>query len=77
MKAMTEITLYDLMAEDLDVWITPSKCTGFDLQIDDMDGKSLVNEQGLHPGAADSFADFCRRYIMFYDRAVTLTNGEQ
>jgi len=69
MKTMSEMTLYDLMAEDLDVWITKNKQFGFDLVIDDENGEPLIREDGIHPYAVDSFADFCRRYLAFYDKA--------
>lgn len=65
---MNEITLYDLMAEDLDVWLVKSKGFGFDLEIDGESGDELVREKGIHPAAADSFADFCRRYLACYDK---------
>ncbi len=69
MKTMNDVTLYDLMAEDLDVWVSKNKCFGFDLEIDDENGEPLVREAGIHPCAADSFADFCRRYLACYDKA--------
>jgi hypothetical protein len=71
MKTLNEITLYDLMAEDLDIWISKSKQFGFNLQIDDENQNPLVNEDHIHPCAADSFADFCRSYLASYDKAST------
>ncbi len=71
MKSLNEITLYDLMAEDLDVWFSSNKQFGFDLEIDDENGEELVREKGVHPFAADSFADFCRRYLVSYDKVKT------
>ena len=69
MKTMNDVTLYDLMAEDLDVWVSKSKTFGFALDIDDENGEPLVREESIHPCAADSFADFCRRYLHAYDNA--------
>lgn len=69
MKTMYDITLADLMAEDLEVWVTKSKGFGLDLQIDDENGEPLIDEKGVHPYAAESFADFCRSYLAFYDKA--------
>lgn len=66
-----EITLSDLMAEDLDVWVTNNNKFGFDIQIDNDNGDTLVDEKGLHPCAASSFADFCRRYLAFYEAALS------
>ncbi len=68
MKTIEEVTLYDLMAEDLDVWVTANSKFGFDLQIEGDDGV-MVEAEGIHPFAADSFADFCRRYLASYDKA--------
>ncbi len=69
MKTLSQVTLYDLMAEDLDIWIGKGKNFGFNLQIDDENGNELVNENHIHPCAADSFADFCRSYLASYDKA--------
>ncbi len=71
MKSINEITLYDLMAEDLDVWFSSNKQFGFDLEIDDENGDELIREKGVHPFAADSLADFCRSYLFCYDRALS------
>ena len=73
MKSLNDVTLYDLMAEDLDVWLGKNKEFGFVLQIDDENGEELVDEKQIHPAAAESFADFCRRYLHSYDR---ITNKE-
>ena len=70
MKTLNDITLYDLMADDLDIWVTKNKKFGVNIEIDDKDGFPVVREQGLTTCAADSFADFCRNYLAFYDRAV-------
>lgn len=66
---MDNITLYDLMAEDLDVWVSPNKTFGFDLQIDNEKGEELVNEKGVHPYAMEAYADMCRRFLRFYESA--------
>lgn len=66
---MEHMTLNDLMAENLDVWVNANQHFGFDIQIDGEDGGSLVDVKGVHPFAADSFADFCRRYLASYDKA--------
>lgn len=67
MKSITQITLYELMAEDLDVWLKHNN-EGIDLQIDGEYGKNLVTEERVHPAAIDSFAAFCRQYLSSYDR---------
>lgn len=68
MKAINDITLYDLMAEDLDVWICKNRKFGFNLEIENQGGEMVVDEHGIHPCAADSFASFCRQYLSCYER---------
>lgn len=68
MYTMNDITLYDLMAEDLGVRITKNKRFGYDLQIDNENGVTIVNEQGVHPCAIESYVDMCRRFVCFYDK---------
>lgn len=67
MKTTNNVTLYELMAEDMDIWITKNKKFGFDLQIDNKEGEAIVDEQGIHPFAMESYADMCRRFLHFYD----------
>ncbi len=57
------------MSEDLDVWVSRDNF-GFKIEIDDEDGNSLVAESAIHPCAAESFADFCRRYLASYDKHI-------
>jgi predicted flavoprotein YhiN len=73
MTSTSNITLYDLMAQDLDVWITRSSKLGFKIEISGENGENLVEEDRIHPFAADSLADFCRSYLRNYDR---VTNEE-
>ena len=68
MNKFNEITLYDLMAEDLDVWVSKNKKFGFDLEIEDEKGQVIVDEKGIHPFAMESYADMCRRFLHFYDK---------
>jgi len=64
---MENVTLYDLMAQDMTVWVGKSKGFGFDLHIENDDGETIVNEKGVHPFAMESYADMCRRFLHFYD----------
>lgn len=68
MKTINNITLYELMSEDLDVWVSRSDKLGFKIEIDNEDGHEIVSEGGIHPYAMDSFADFCRRFLVSYDK---------
>ena len=71
MKHIETTTLYDLMAEDLDVWISKGEKYGLNLEIDDENGNPLIRNNNIHMAAMDSFADFCRRYIKAYERITT------
>ena len=71
MSTISTVTLYDLMAEDLDIWVTKDKQFGFNLEIDNENGDELIRDT-IHPCAADSFADFCKRYLAAYENASQL-----
>lgn len=62
------ISLYDLMAEDLTVWISRNKNFGFDLSIEGDDPTERIEINGIHSYAMESFSDFCRRFLYFYDK---------
>ena len=68
MLTVNNITLYQLMSEDLDVWISRPDNSGFKIEIDDENGNPLVSENGIHPFAAEGFAGFCRRYLASYNK---------
>lgn len=63
-----DVTLYDLMAQDLDVWLVRGKKFGYDLTIEDEEGVKIVDKEEIHPCAIDSMADFCRSFLAFYDQ---------
>lgn len=67
-KSMENVSLYDLMAEDLTVWIQRNKKFGFDLSIEGDDPEERIEISGVHDYAMQSFSDFCRRFIHFYDQ---------
>lgn len=69
MKTMNEITLYDLMAEELSVIVLRNEKFGFDLYFENEEGEKIMNEDGVHPCAADSFAYFCASYLAAYEKA--------
>lgn len=68
MRTLSNITLYDLMAEDLDVYVSKSKDWGYTLEIDNEESDTIICEEGIDPAAMDSFADFCKRYLAFYEK---------
>lgn len=69
MKKIGEITLEELMGEDFQVWMKKNNRFGFDLEIEGEEGFAVVQGDGIHPYAADSFAAFCRSYLHAYESA--------
>jgi len=68
--ALGDLTLYELMGQDFDVYLKRNNKFGFDIEIDSMDGEYQITEQAIHPAAVESMADFCRRFVAFYDKSV-------
>lgn len=68
MTTLSSINLQQLMAEDLEIWVTKDKKFGYKVEIENEKGEEIVNECNVHPYAMDSFADFCRNFIAFYDK---------
>lgn len=66
---MSEISLYDLMAEDFSVWLTKSKGRGYKLHLDTMDDANVLREDEIHPYAIEAFATFCRGFLRCYEHA--------
>ena len=69
MKSTNQITLYDLMAEDMDVWLIKRATKRFNLQIDNENGDTVVDECEIHPFAIEGLARFCRNYLNTFDNA--------
>lgn len=69
MKNLSELTVYDLMGEDYSIWITKNKKFGYDMEIEGENPNDRVKIEGIHNMAMDSFSDFCRRFLRFYDDA--------
>jgi hypothetical protein len=73
MIGINEITLYELMAQDMKITMEPNISFGFDLQLaDDADRVTLMNEKGVHPYAAECFAEFCVKYLVAFEQAKRL-----
>ena len=69
LRSIEDLTLSEMMGQEMDVWVTRNKKFGFDIQINNENGEMVANDKGIHPYATDAFADFCRRYLAFYDKA--------
>lgn len=65
---MNDVTFYDLMGENFDIWIKKNRVFGYDLMIEDECRNLVVEEYGVHRAAMDSFADFCREFLVEYER---------
>lgn len=67
-QTISDINLYNLMAEDFGVWLGKNKTFGYVLHVESLDKDGIrVQEDGLHPCAIDSLAEFCRRFLHDYD----------
>ncbi len=68
LRSIDEITFADLMAEDLTIWMGKNAQFGFDLEIENQKGETIVSNKKIHPFAIDSFAQLCRGFLHFYDK---------
>ena len=68
MKSIANVTLYELMSEDFDVWITKNKAFGLDISLDNEEGETIALDKGVHKCAIEGFAEFCRKYLYVYDK---------
>ena len=66
-RTLDTLTIAELMGEDHDVWIGKNKEFGYILEIETTEGE-VINERCIHPAAAKSLADFCRRYLTFFEK---------
>jgi len=65
---MNNVSLSDLMGEDFSVYMRKNAKFGYDLEIENEEGEMVVETNGVHEYAIDSFADFCRQFLSNYDR---------
>lgn len=66
---MNKISLYDLMAENIDVYVNRNEKFGFDVFALNENGETMFLEKGVHPAATESFAAFCKNYLEVYEQA--------
>lgn len=66
---INEITLYDLMADDFSLWMGKNNKFGYNLHIEGYGNDGLeAYEDGLHPCAIDSMAQFCEKFLSYYKK---------
>lgn len=66
-----QISLYDLMAEDFCLHLSQSN-QGYNLHLEGYDPDSPeVEEENIHPCAIDSLADFCTKFLGYYNKLNT------
>ena len=61
------LTLGEIMGDAFYPHITKNQSWGFDITIEGDDGEMVAAK--IHPDSAWSLADFCRRFLKFYDNA--------
>lgn len=62
------VTLGELMADDLYVWVKSHPKFGYNLKIENYDDEVIVDHEGIHPDAMESFASLCRTFLRAYDK---------
>jgi hypothetical protein len=68
-RGLGDVTVDDLMARDTYVWVSKNKDYGYLLELEnDNSTEPFLREVGIHPCAMESLANFCRRYLNFYDK---------
>lgn len=66
---LADLSLYDLMGQDFELYLKKNKQFGYDLSIESYDGQFNVEEEQVHPAAIEYFAEFCQSFLAFYNRA--------
>lgn len=66
-RTLEDLSIAELMGDDHSVWLAKNKEFGYILEIENDEGQAII-EKCIHPFAAESLADFCRRYLSFYDK---------
>ena len=61
------LTLGEIMGDAFYPHITKNQSWGCDITIEGDDGEMVAAK--IHPNAAWALADFCRRFLKFYDNA--------
>lgn len=69
MKNICLITLYDLMAEPYDIWVSKGSDDYYSLELDDENCEPLVRDERIHEAAIDGLAEFCHKFLTTYERA--------
>ena len=67
---MHNVSLYELMAEEMEIKITKNPNLGFNLQITNSEDTLIVDEHEVHPCAMASFADFCAQFLYHYRQSM-------
>lgn len=77
MKTIDDITLKDLISEDLFMWVDNTKMGDdlFKLQIENSDGERIVEDLVTYDEIED-YASMCRRFLSLYER-IGFNKGEE
>ena len=67
LRCPLSLTLDEIMGDYFYPHITKNQSWGFDITIVGDDGEMAATK--IHPDSAWSLADFCRRFLKFYDNA--------
>lgn len=67
MQSLQELNLHDIAGLDCDVWLSKHEKFGINIEVE-TEEKKLFIQEGMHPYAAESLADFCTRYLAAYNK---------
>jgi hypothetical protein len=77
-KSISNISLYELMAEDFSIHLGKNSKFGYNLYLEGYENDSPeIEETEIHPAAIDSFAHICRRFLEQYERINKRVNNEE
>jgi hypothetical protein len=69
LKALSDVTLDDLMSTNTYPWVTLSKEHGYLLELENDDSSDpFLREAGLNRAAMETLARFCRQFLRLYDK---------
>jgi hypothetical protein len=71
-QSTNSLTVADLMGDDHAVYLNRNKDFGYDIHVEGYDTDTEFEEKFISEPAIDSFAEFCKRFLMAYHRANSL-----
>lgn len=67
-RSTEDMTVYDLMSDDYYPYITKNTNGEYTFTIEDYQNNVVAENNDANTCVLDGFADFCRRFLISYDR---------